>query len=307
MIASPPAPVLRWRVAAEPLTGWRDDDPDALMRCSVNPEHVIRNGDRYAIADIKVACISCSALPVPAPVAPSPARPVTARNRTHVRLAGEATDTRIRRTMATPVTAPKSEPQTTNTSEPVAHERGRLTLGPPHRDHGKPTETRVCARESCEERFPVLPTNPNQKSCSQRCAGFLRRKPKPEQPAQAPRVAFREKRTCERDGCETLFVVRADNKDQRFCSNSCARRVMHANKSTPQRAPVRFAAVAPARCTQCGASFQPTPFWPLQCSWLCAMSAAAGRPADHGPACLCLACATRRQAQGVAPLIGARP
>lgn len=276
-----------WRIPRDPLTGWRDDDPAALPRCSINPEHLIRNGDRYAIGGIKMACLPCAGLaPPPAPpdATPTPKPRAAILSRADRQFSG----------LNTP---PKIEP-------PVRVTRARVAPTPPT-PAPRRVETRTCAREGCEETFTVRPAYQRQRYCGTACVGLIHRKSKHEPVARPRRQAFRETRTCER--CPKTFTVTSASRHQRFCSNTCAISATHERRRQASAAqPVRIVAVEPGTCGQCGAGFQPTPTRPLHCSWTCSMRAAADWT-DHGERCPCLSCADARLDAGRPPLIGVRP
>jgi hypothetical protein len=313
--AAPATPRLQagWRLAAGPLSGWRDDDPDALPRCSVDARHVIRNGDRYAIAGIKLACLPCAGIARPPEPAPPQPRPRPAGPSVAERQFGGMRPRAPK--PATPASPAMATPSPASAPGPV-RPLGRMQLRPGFPDPGrKPAlphrERRPCAREGCENTFPVLPQTRKQRYCSPSCGAKMawetrrRPEPKPEPPPRPRREPFREERCCER--CQRRFVVTSAQKGQRFCSNTCAVATTHERRRQASAAqPTRVVPVEHRRCDLCGEPFPPTATRTRHCSWPCAMRAAAA-PADHGETCPCLTCAERRRERELPPLIGARP
>jgi hypothetical protein len=156
--AAPATPRLQagWRLAAGPLSGWRDDDPDALPRCSVDARHVIRNGDRYAIAGIKLACLPCAGIARPPEPPPRPRREPFREERCCERCQ--------RRFVVT--SAQKGQRFCSNTcAVATTHERRRqASAAQPTRV--VPVEHRRC--DLCGEPFP--PTATRTRHCSWPCA-----------------------------------------------------------------------------------------------------------------------------------------
>lgn len=287
-------PVLRWRVTG-PLAGWRDDDPDALMRCSIDPEHVIQNGDHYAISGIKVACILCSKLPPQKPVeerAPKPkpapkvwqpkppkavepteertcsrapvcVRTFTVAVRSKMRQCGARCrglvvwETRVAERKAHAVIPTTAVRAVDPPTEPIAPvPPSRFALGPAHRDYGKPVSA-----------------------------------PSPKAPSTGRPPVELERRTCARDGCQETFEVRPSST-KRHHAHRCAGLVGGRPLKAPE-APIPV--VAPSNCRLCGAAFTPTGRLPNHCSWACEIKQA-GMPQPCGPECPCLRCATERAA-----------
>lgn len=297
MIASPPAPI-RWRVAAEPLQDWRDDDPDALPRCSVNAQHIIRNGDRYAISGNLVACVPCSQLKLkltPAPVAlPAPTAPRPPdMNRAAQQFGGmrPAREKAVVRQMRAPARA----------STPAS--RPRPMLGPAHPGYGKPIkeqaarppreprppkpprvervrfrEERTCALASCGKTFIATASTRKQRYCDLACA--TQASANARQTASADVQA--ETRTCEADGCTTTFTVERWRPDRRFCSVPCARRAPR--RSSDEIGAERIVLVA------------------LPVAEVVPVEVEAPAPADELHGCPCFEHASERARLGIAPL-----
>lgn len=179
----------RWRVTG-PLEGWREDDPDAVLRCSIDPEHAIANGDHYAINGIKVACLDCTKLPAPAAAAPAPVKTPRAFISEVDRRFGGMSE---RKPKAQPAPAP-----------------------PPKLRVPAPLERRTCAHGGCLETFEVRPTSKKRfhsKSCA--VLAFWE--------TRSPR-ASREERTRTCGGCGESFVVDRLASSQRFCGVGCGQR-----------------------------------------------------------------------------------
>lgn len=288
------APVVAgWKLAG-PLTGWRDDDPDALPRCSIDREHLIRNGELYAVTarpgpdePYRMACLPCAGIAAP-PVVERPA----------------------------PVVRPPALNAAARKFSGLGPRRPTPALAP--------DEERRCARAACGAAFTVRPSL-QRRFCSQRCAGLLaweasgRPRAVPTAAVQAapkPAPRPRERRICARDGCERTFVVLSAARRQRFCSQSCAARATQPAPSREQRTcPVcdRTFTVGRGRKRQqyCSCSCAGVGRWRrrLPAPRVALVAApeptpvvVASTPADALLSCPCLGHAQERLEQGIAPL-----
>lgn len=291
-------PARGWKLAG-PLEGWRDDDPDAYPRCSINPAHMIRNGDRYAVSDIKMACLACAQVSPPAPATPLPAAPKPRAASTVGRKFGAgghptprtAPPVSPRAAVSAPVatkTPGPTEPVLTQPVVVVEPSKARALMAGSELIGADPAPD-LAVTDCVPPERPRVRLGPAHRDC-----GVLIQEP-------APRAPQPEERTCERRDCTTTFTVTSDNRHKRFCSNSCSRRHMHATR--PPRPPVRVVAIEASVCETCGAEHQPIPVRPRHCSWACVWRAAVS-PTPHGVGCLCLSCSSRREEQGLPPLIG---
>lgn len=307
-----------WRVAATPLTDWRDDDEDALLRCSLDSEHVIRNGDRYAVAGIKMACLPCAGIaPPPAPVeAVKPAarpRP-TGPSAIDRQFGGMSQPKALAPSRVRKQARPTARPATAEkrSSEPPPSP-GRAEVGHPAVAAPAPEPpTGLMDGSELIGDWPTPPSAVPAPLLSRPGTPMLGPAPRDDgravemgrapRKARPRREAWSEQRTCERTGCEATFTVTSASKHKRLCSNPCVIAVAQAARSTqPRKADaVTVTVVAPALCTTCGAEFRPVPTRPWHCSWQCVRLA----PVDHSAGCGCYACGERRRDAGADPLFG---
>ena len=298
--APEPVSVSGWRPVKEPLSGWRDDDPDALPRCAVNPEHTIKNGDHYAVAGIQMACLPCARLAPPKPVEPWVPKPAPIPNTAARRFGGLGERKN-----------PPWKPAVRTAAPAPAPARRQVVRPEPDR--------RTCAREGCLETFEVKNRKPDQRYCSVRCGAIgnwasrerpapadaicetapvelprrLSASPEPPRAVPTKRTATREERTRTCQGCSNLFVVDRLASPQRLCGPAC--RPRHSRPKEPSQQ----AASAPIACATCGQSFTPDSRHRHTCSWACETRGAAGHSVSG---CACLGCADRRAEVGMAPL-----